>query len=350
MAIAMNTKLAILLAAGAVLCGLGLAVCAAPPSATGRVLVLDNERTLTGDIDLVGEQYRIKRLIGETMIPKSKALRLCSSLDEAYQFLKGRANLNDADERLRLADWCRQHALRERACEEAEAAHRLRPNDERTRRLATHLREAKDRAQTPAAPPPQEPAGPHVEVSSESLSGFATRVQPILMNACACCHTGGRGGNFQLTRVSGPGMANRRSLEKNLAAVLAHLNAKEPAASKLLSKAVSIHGPGMTQAPLKGREAAAFRSLEHWVCRTADTNPHLREEAHASAAGATPTAPPRPSDGFGQDREPKPTPLTPPPAAPAAPKPETKAPTKPTSVDPVDPEGFNREFHPKPGG
>ena len=40
---------------------------------------------------------------------------LCGSLEEAYQFLRKRANLNDPDERLRLAEWCRQHDLREQA-------------------------------------------------------------------------------------------------------------------------------------------------------------------------------------------------------------------------------------------
>jgi hypothetical protein len=353
----MKTITAITLAAGAVLCGLAMAGRAAPPPVTGRVLVLVNERTLTGDIELVGDQYRIKRLVGETFIPASNALKLCATLDEAFLFLKGRANLNDADERLRLADWCRQHALRDRACEEAEAALKLRPGDERTRRLATHLREARERAQAPAPPAPvaEVPAVPHVQLTSESLGGFAAKVQPILMNACANCHTAGRGGSFQLTRVTGHGLASRRSLEKNLAAVLAQVNAREPAASKLLSKAVSIHGPGMTQAPLKGRDAAAFRSLEHWVHRTAEANPHLREEAHASVT-PSPAPAARQADGFGQDREPKPPT---PPAAPALaaptkpePAPETKkpAPAKPSSADPVDPEGFNREFHPRPGG
>ncbi|MFO0843345.1 MAG: hypothetical protein U0797_13260 [Gemmataceae bacterium] len=344
----MKNIIAITLAAGVTLGAAGLAVLASPPPATGRVLVLDNERTLTGDIEQVGDQYRIKRLIGETLIPASKALKLCASLDEAYQFLKGRANLNDADERLRLADWCRQHELREQASEEADAALQLRPRDERVKRLATHLREAKARAQTPQPAPPREPESPRVEVTSESLGLFASKVTPILMNACASCHTGGRGGAFQLTRVSGPGLASRKSLEKNLSSALTQINPKDPAASKLLSKAISIHGPGMTQAPLKGREVTAFRLLEYWVARTAETNPHLREEAHASAAvPPLPSPPPQPksTDGFGQDRDPKPA-L----AAPMPPKPEAKAAEKPAIADPVDPEGFNREFHPKPGG
>src|SRR5262245_44205628 len=51
----------------------------------GRVLVLDNEQTLTGEIELDRDEYRIKRLVGETRVPVGKVLRLCASLEEAYQ-------------------------------------------------------------------------------------------------------------------------------------------------------------------------------------------------------------------------------------------------------------------------
>src|SRR5208282_2478509 len=71
---------------------------ATPASATGKILVLDNERTLEGDIERIGEQYRIRRSIGETWLPGSQVLRLCNNAEEAYLFLRGRSNLNDPDE------------------------------------------------------------------------------------------------------------------------------------------------------------------------------------------------------------------------------------------------------------
>jgi hypothetical protein len=321
---------------------------AAAPAAkeAGRVLVLENERTLTGDIERVGDRYRIKRLVGETWIPAGSVLKLCTSLEEAYGFLKRRANLNDADERLRLADWCRQHGLRDAAVEEAKEAASLRPRDERIRRLVTHLQEAKARAETPPAYPPAPPTeAPRVEVTAESLGTFATKVQPVLMNACISCHTGGRGGSFQLVRVATPGLLSRRSTELNLAAVLPQLNSKEPGASKLLQKAISVHAAGMTQAPLKGRDVPAFRLLESWAVRTVESNAQFREEvAHASVAPPA-GAPRRAEEGtFGKDREAKP---------PDTPAPATVAESKPASAkasDPVDPESFNREFHPEKKG
>ncbi len=362
----MKTIIVLALSAGVILGVAESSAFAAGP--TGRVLVLDNERTLTGDIELVGDQYRIKRLIGETFVPASKVLKLCASLEEAYQYLRSRANLNDADERLRLSDWCRQHHLRERAWEEAEAALKLRPRDEKLRRLATHLRETRTLSPTPSSTPSvavRESSGPRAEVTAESLGMFASKIQPILMNACVSCHNPSRESAFQLTRVSGPGMANRKSMEANLAATLAQLNGRDPAASKLLTKAISIHGPGMAQAPLKGRDAAAFRTLESWVVRTIATNAHLREEVQASVLPHNSTGP----VSFGQDREPLPTalPLAPPsstaapvatassatavrqsPSASTSGKPEAKPMPLPVSEDPVDPAAFNREFHPKP--
>src|SRR5262245_51838324 len=79
----------------------------APPPA-GKVLVLHNESTLAGDIERIGDQYRVRHTLGETWLPADKALRLCADYAEALAFVRGRANLDDADERMRLAQWCRE--------------------------------------------------------------------------------------------------------------------------------------------------------------------------------------------------------------------------------------------------
>ena len=46
---------------------------AALPAVTGKVLVLENERTLEGDIERIGDQYRVRRAIGETWLPSDRA-------------------------------------------------------------------------------------------------------------------------------------------------------------------------------------------------------------------------------------------------------------------------------------
>lgn len=342
---------------------------AAPGSpAKGRVLVLENERTLTGEIEFDGQQYRIKRALGETALPAQGVLRLCASLEEAYLYLKSRANLVDVDERVRLGEWCRQNGLHEQALAEMEAAAKLSPNDARIKRLINYLREVRTRAQAPpAAPAPVEDASvPQLEVSAESLGKFATKVQPILMNACVNCHHSGRGGNFQLTRVTGLGLANRRSLEKNLVATLAQLNLKEPMASKLLTKAITVHASGMAQAPLKNRQTTAFRTLASWVEQTALTHPHLFQvesvpdstrtvsaanegkwgEERLSGTNAEDAASSKPSLPSTPMPVPMPsTGLAPAPAAFSATPPPPARTAQPTIEDPVDPEKFNREFH-----
>src|SRR5437870_4170698 len=92
------------------------------PVATGHVLLLENDRILEGDIVRDGERYRIRRALGETSMPASKEVRLFANREDAYQFLRGRANLRDADERLRLARWCHAHGLLEQGLAEAKAA------------------------------------------------------------------------------------------------------------------------------------------------------------------------------------------------------------------------------------
>jgi hypothetical protein len=348
-----------IVAGGALLAAAGLAGAQAPargaaaaasPGALvhGKVLVLDNERTLEGDIERVGTQYRVRRLAGETWVPLERVLCLCANLEDAYRYLRAQANLRDPDERLRLASWCRQHGLRDQALAEVEAAVQLRPEHAPSRRLLEHLRQAALLNKKPqtvsrgaAGPPPQ------VDLSDDALGLFVSRVQPILMNTCACCHLGGRGGAFKLTRAYGDGLGNRRAVHANLAAVLAQVNARAPQASALLVKAVSVHAAGMSQAPLRSRTAPAYRTLESWVRLTLAHNPHLLERAEAPLASAERP----PATQWGEDLSPAAasTPPAPPPSSPAA-SPPAPAAAKPAAPDPVDPEAFNRLAHPERTG
>src|SRR5204862_7743035 len=103
-------------------------------------------------------------------------------------------------------------------------------------------------APTPVPTPP----GPawSIIVTTETLTAFSRRVQPILMNTCANCHATERGGNFKLIRVTDDGSQNRRTTQQNLSAVLAHINLDNWPASPFLAMAISVHGD-TGQAPLK---------------------------------------------------------------------------------------------------
>jgi hypothetical protein len=293
----------------------------------GKVLILENEQPLAGDIERIGDAYRVRRLIGETTVPADRVLRLCADMDEAFGFVRGRANLSDPDERLRLAEWCRLNGLHERAVAEVKAAVNLRPDHVPSRRLLSYLEESGPLKPAPAKGPDESAGGARVSVdlTEEALGQFAVKVQPILMNACANCHANGRGGAFKLTRAYNSAVLNRKTLQQNLAAVLAEVNLDQPRNSLLLSKAVSVHG-SQEQAPIKNRQAAAYHALEDWVWATLADNPQLRDEA---AHKTTATSP------FGEAR------------TPSSDKPRAAAPVKeaPEPADPYSPDDFNRQFH-----
>lgn len=309
------------------------AVTADEPPTTGRVLVLDNERTLEGEVERVGEQYRVRRSVGETWVPGERVLRLCQTREQAYEFLRSRANLVDADERLRLANWCYLHGLREQALAEVTAAVELRPEHAESRRLLRNLQ----RHATAALPSERDierrEAGPPavsspVELTTESLSLFVTKVQPILMNACASCHAGGdKQTGFRLTRAFEFNTAHRRTLQANLTAVLAQINVDTPAASPLLLKAVSVHGE-MAQPALKGRQSAAYKTLEEWVRVTLDGNPQLRYRAPTATVATALESPEQSVGSFSKEQG------------------QTAAPES-NKTDPFDPDAFNRQVHPK---
>jgi hypothetical protein len=236
--------------------------------------------------------------------------------------------------------------MRRQALEEATAALELRPDHVESRRLLCSLQRAAEvtAAVTPVKRPEEEERSPNPqppELSTESLSLFLSRVQPILMNACANCHATGRGGSFKLTRTFEAGVIGRKTTQQNLAAVLAQVNKEVPSASPLLNKAVSIHGkPGdMAQPPLKSREVAAYRSLEEWVHVTLENASPLRDKSSPSSGTAVVADRTRSGESTV-------------PASPA--KPETResgiATEVPVSVEPVDPFDpliFNRQMHPK---
>jgi hypothetical protein len=327
--------------------GIGVSQTAEPAPTKGKVLLLGNERVLEGDIEQVGDRYRVVRKIGETWVPGEKALRLCASMEDAYAHLRQRANLSDPDERLRLASWCRQNGLREQALQEVQAAVALRPDHAYSRRLLEGLQKAAVPAKpVEPSPPRAEPEPlPTVELTANALGLFSAKVQPILMNTCAGCHATGRGGSFKLIRTFEPGSLARKTTQQNLAAVLACLDPEQPFNSKFLLKAVSAHGSDVSRAPLPGRDSPPYRALEEWVRLTFANNPHLQERPTvqpASFAEDGTRTPPAPGTKAEPARQVETAPTT------AASQPATApaATVSGASNDPFDPDVFNREHHP----
>ncbi len=228
-----------------------------PLRATGKVLLLDNFRTLEGDIQRQGEQYIVHRGAGEMVLSASKGLRLCASWEEAFAFMQSQANLRDPDERLRLARWCESNGQRALAVSEVKHALDMRPGHPDTVAYWKKLQNAPSAGPTGGMAAKLNPdAGlPVVDLSAECLALFNTRIQPLLMNACAGCHASGRGGEFKLVHCV-DATVNRRATQINLAAVLAQIKFEQPESSPLLYKSFSKHGL-TAQAPCR----AASRRL-----------------------------------------------------------------------------------------
>jgi len=317
-----------------------------PLARTGHVLILENARALEGDIERIGNHYRVKYDVGETWVPAEKVQRLCADMADAYTYLRGQANLNDPDEHLRLARWCRGHDLPQQALTEATQAVELRPSHAESRRLLDSMQRAEASVANPSRPAPEaEPTlPPAVEYNTESLGLFVTRVQPILMNACANCHATGRGGpSFKLTRSYANELTNRRATQQNLAAVLAQVNRKQPETSVLLSRAVTVHGEA-TQAPLKNRQVPAFKTLEEWV-QLALT--HEPRELPLTPPASVPEPKDSPQSATAQPKfaaAHAPVPSVPKPAVPQPVSPQS--PASPPPPDPFDPMLFNGQGQP----
>jgi hypothetical protein len=239
-----------------------------PAAEKGKVAVLDNDRILEGDIERVDDQYRVRRSGGETWLPVAKVLRVCANLEEAFAYLQGQANLDDPAERVRLARWCLLHQLHDQGVAEASAAIALCPKHAEAQRILKALQRSAVHETMPTRPSPTtvSPTAattPNLPYNPEALTPFVTRVQPILMNACAGCHRSGQGGSFSLTRGNDDG-SDRRTTQQNLIAALAQLDRERPEDSKLLRYAITIHG-NADKPPLQGHSAPAYRSLEEWA-------------------------------------------------------------------------------------
>jgi hypothetical protein len=340
-------------------CAVALVLAACPvlsaqesPRPGGRVVVLDNERVLEGEVQREADQFLIRLNAGELRIPAAKVLKVCANLEEVYQFLAERANLRDAGDRLRLARWCQSHGLREQAIAEAREALQLRPGHAETKQFLAMLERSSPLVPAPVsqvleAAPPQ-PAQTPLEVSAECLALFASKVQPILMNTCASCHANEKGGSFVLQRCGDAG--GRRTTQLNLTAVVKLVSFDQPGASPLLCKACCAHG-GAAQAPVPNRQSPPFVTLQGFVDLLTAQNPQLRPNGAQSVSAA-----PRPVEGPPVARAVEMAPTAVNTTAPRAvdsqasttpPPPAALEPRPPSALNAYDAEEFNRMAHPK---
>lgn len=232
-----------------------------------RIVVLDNENLIEGQVTKVDTGYRVTLAAGgDLTLPFKKVLAVVADRKAAFAEVQRRADLKDADERLRLARWCLVHDMHAEAIDEARAAAKLRPGFATADRFVKTL-------EAMAPPPsttivPASAIGPKIDsvsdlkpidYNTESFPMFATRVNTILVNACASCHGDPATKVFRLTRLGG-----RAGATQNLMSALPYINVEDPVKSPLLLKSLTPHGGG-TEAPLRARTHPAYTTLETWA-------------------------------------------------------------------------------------
>ncbi|WP_020473255.1 hypothetical protein [Zavarzinella formosa] len=233
-----------------------------------KIVVLDNENLLTGEVSRVEEGWQIRQPVGgEVVLPPKRILAIVADRPAAFQVIAKRANLRDADERLRLAKWCFLQGLPEEALHQAKTAVTMRPGFTAAEQFLATLQVAKPPVPSPIVPAKAESSAPvavakeipDVDYNSASFPFFSTQVHAILLNTCANCHSRDDSKTFHLVRQTG-----RTAISRNLMSTLAQINPNDPAKSALLIKAVTPHGTA-TVAPLRTRNHPAYLALEAWV-------------------------------------------------------------------------------------
>jgi hypothetical protein len=296
-----------------------------------QIVVLDNENLLEGEVSRVDEGYEIRRQVGgDVTLPRNRVLAVVADRKAAFQIVFERANRRDADERLRLARWCSANGLPAEALSEARTAARMRSGFAAAERYVASLEAA---MLTQVVKPDVVPASAQspkpdtvteigaIDYNSESFPLFASRVNAVLVNACASCHARDDAKSFRLTRMGG-----RAGVTKNLMAALPHINAKDPASSAILTKAITAHGTGK-ESPFKTKQHPAYQNLETWAhsARAAEGTPPPVEPKKLPDLDV-PVGPLKTGEKFGQD-------------SPS----QSGKPTTTVGADPFDPAIFNRD-------
>src|SRR4051812_37939436 len=132
------------------LVGAGVAVAESP--AKIRVVVLDNENLVEGEVSKVAGGYQIRRAVGDMTLPAGRILAVVADRKKAFAVVAERANPRGADQRPRLARWCAANGLPDEALAEARTAVRMRPGFAAAERYAQTLEAMAKKA------PPTDPA------------------------------------------------------------------------------------------------------------------------------------------------------------------------------------------------
>ena len=313
---------------------------AAEPDGPPMVLLKTDGDVLFGEVLEDPSGYYVKHRIGPRHVARRNTLGVFQTLEEAYEYRKARVPANDADEQLKLAQWCLGLDLKEQARGHLEAVLAANPESGQARSMLFHLETegsaaldksvARTSADVPVDDPgrPRElspgmlerlrslearrdPAGPPVifdlppTLAIRRYQEFAGDPHALIQARCANCHDADRyAGDFRVVRARvRRDLANDPLVRTNLDATLRLVDPVEPSRSELLRVAGLTH-PSDGRPVLNGPNDPLYRLLKQWVMSLQDP---AKADADARAAGYTPSlakpAPAVPSgEGFAVDR------------------------------------------------
>ncbi len=248
----------------------------ATPATQRGVLVFRSGRVVEGEIAETETHYVVVRAVGKIEVPKGDVESVAKNLDDVYRQKAMRLNDRDADAHFKLAQWCLQVNLRERAIAELERSAELSDNPAKVQGILDALRRAPAAPKPKPAPPVAEVVEPHEntaaavrhplekDVTPPLLSTFTVQIQPLLARSCGTtgCHDANHAGSFALQRST---LANQRATQHNLRAALSGIDADEPDASALLAFAARPHPRTERDASSTPLGSAAFTTLNEWI-------------------------------------------------------------------------------------
>lgn len=281
------------------------------------VLMLNSGRIVSGKLKQISTGYLVASRSGYIAVDRDDIRFAANDLGELYLLQKRELKDPSIAEQIKLAEWCCTQKLNAFAAKELLAVLNRDPSNEHARKLLARLDD--DQQRTPSVTTPSRDSNNKKLADDEarSLAGlkgttaerFSSSIQPLLHNKCgnAKCHGPNADHEFRLTRGS-PGAGHHRIYaERNLAAVLKHVDLDRPQDSKILRIADGAHA-GQTM--FSGHQGAEQRKLlTDWVMQAVkDLNPKSGNPPPANvfagnSAKASATTEPKP--------EPRPIPAEP---------------------------------------
>ena len=266
-----------------------------------QVVVLRNGNVLVGEVDLLGDAYRVATATSEVRLAVRDVERVVGSMIEAYEAKRAEVRVLTTDEHLRLAAWSIRQEMWPQAARELNDARNREPRHPAIPRIERRLQLASRAAmQTHRPVPSVAPVIDHEALKQQarelreleslaaslpagSLETFTRQVQPILLNSCtaAGCHGPSDQQSLKLNRDLLKDLGGRESTLRNLKAVWGFVDQQNPEASPLLTQPAVPHG-GLQRTVFSGSRQKLLAHVSSWVREA--TRAEQREAAARLAA------------------------------------------------------------------